>query len=128
MLKFLIFLICFSLAGQSFKISGAKIPDYDEKGRLLSVINCASALQKNGRVDMTEVSLKVFDEHKSKMWTKSCQLFEFEKKLEGQEKIYLKNAQMDLEGRGFEYDQKSKILLIKNDVVLYINPAKEAVR
>jgi len=128
MLKFIILFICLTLSAQDLKLSGAQIPEYDKQGKLKSIMNCKSAVQRNGRLHLYSVTMTLFNDNKSIMKTSQCQYFEVEKQVKGKEKIFLKNKDMDMEGKGFVYDQKKKVLIVLKDVVIYLNHKKGALK
>ena len=121
MLKLIIFLLSFSIVAQDIKISGAQIPNFDERGKLTSLIRCSSAVQKQGKVYMTGVTLTLNNESNTEIKSSKCQLLEHEKLIRGKEKIFLKSKDMDLQGKGFVYDQEKKTLSILNDVIIYLD-------
>ncbi len=124
MLKIIIFLLGISIMAEELKVSGARIPAFDKTGKLESVVNCKSATQENGKVNMYGVELVLYDKSETRIRTSRCQLFQVEKQIKGEQKVFLKNKEMDLSGKGFVYEQKSKVLIIHNDVVIYLNPKK----
>ena len=128
MLKITIFLLSFSMLAQEMKISGAQIPNFDEKGKLTSLIKCSSAVQKNGKVYMSGVTLTLNNESKTQIKSSKCQFLEHEKLIRGKEKIFLKSKDMDLQGKGFVYDQEKKTLVIHNDVIIYLDNNKGAIK
>ena len=91
-------------------------------------MNCKSAVQRNGRLHLYSVTMTLFNDNKSIMKTSQCQYFEVEKPVKGKEKIFLKNKDMDMEGKGFVYDQKKKVLIVLKDVVIYLNHKKGALK
>ena len=114
-------LISISVFSQELTFHGVELPNYDEQAKLSSIIKCKYAFEKNGSVDMQDVQLKIFDKSNTEVLTQKCRYLRYEKKLKGDEKVFLKNKEMELTGKGFGYDTKSKILNIHSDVTIYLN-------
>lgn len=121
MLKVLMYLVCISTFAQGVKFKGVNFPTYNQKGILESLIRCESATHMNGAVNMKNVTLDMFEDSKTVIRTPQCKYLQFEKRIHSSHQIFVKNEQMDITGKGFEYDQNTKELKIHQNVVIYLN-------
>lgn len=123
LLKLTILNMIFMSQGILFK--GVNAPSYDKKGNLESLLTSQTAVHQNSIFILDDVKLLNYGSDTQTITTPSCKYDPVKKSLNGNEKIEIKSRKMNVRGKGFDFDQNTKILKIHSDVVVNLTVIEE---
>lgn len=121
--KLLILNTLFLSQGIIFK--GVNAPSYDKNGALESLLTSRTALHQNSIFILDDVQLLTYGSDRQTITTPNCIYDPAKKTLNGNEKVEIKSLKMNVKGKGFDFDQSTKILKIHSNVLINLTVNEE---
>lgn len=113
------------LLSQGIIFKGVNAPSYDKNGKLESLLTSRSALHQNSIFILDDVQLLTYGTDRQTITTPNCTYDPAKKTLNGKEKIEINSLKMNVFGKGFDFDQNTKILKIHSDVLINLTVNEE---